>query len=381
MRTPGPPLLSDLLRRVGRTSGATLDRRRFLIGASALGAGLAACRPGPDRVAQEDDGHLGEGRGGAPGEHRDRTFNSSSRADTAVVEGRHTTSATPAVTGTPAPFHRYDPALPPVASEPTLRLDWRARELPIRIRPDLAIAAWTFEGDVPGPIVHVRQGDTIEFTLTNEGSVPHSMDFHAAQIDPSQAFRSVARGRSVTFTFTPRHAGAYVYHCGTAPVLLHIGSGMYGAIIVDPPQPLPVAREFVLVQSEFYLTAAPGGIAVSDYRKMMRTVPDYVVFNGRPDQYVAEPLRVRRGERVRFYVVSAGPTHPCNFHIVGEQFDAVYLGSPPALPLPGVQTFTVPPGGGMVFELVADLAGEFPFVNHGFGHGQKGAIGFLVVEE
>jgi nitrite reductase (NO-forming) len=87
------------------------------------------------------------------------------------------------------------------------------------------------------------------------------------------------------------------------------------------------------------------------------------------------------GDRVRFYVVDAGPTHPSNFHVVGEQFDTVYLGAPPSSAIHGVQTFAVPPGGGMIFEFVANVPGEFPFVNHGFGHGQKGAIGFLVVEE
>jgi nitrite reductase (NO-forming) len=171
-----------------------------------------------------------------------------------------------------------------------------------------------------------------------------------------------------------------MYHCGTAPVLMHIGSGMYGAIIVSPREPLPPAKEFVLVQSEFYLADAANGLRASDYQKMLSTMPDFVVFNGRPNQYIQAPIRVKIGDRVRFWVVSAGPTHPCNFHVVGEQFDTVYLGAPPGTPLRGVQTFTVPPGGGMVFELVCDLAGEFPFVNHGFGHGQKGAIGILSVE-
>jgi nitrite reductase (NO-forming) len=156
---------------------------------------------------------------------------------------------------------------------------------------------------------------------------------------------------------------------------------MYGAIIVDPPRPLPRAQEFVLVQSEYYLGApGPNGVRPFDYAKALATQPDVVSFNGRPSQYQAEPIRVKRGDRVRFFVVSAGPTHPCAFHIVGEQFDTVYLGAPPANAIHGVQTFNVAAGGGMVFELMADVAGEFPFVNHGFGHGQKGAIGVLVVE-
>jgi nitrite reductase (NO-forming) len=109
--------------------------------------------------------------------------------------------------------------------------------------------------------------------------------------DPKVAFRSVPKGQSVTFTFRPKWAGAFMYHCGTAPVLMHIGSGMYGAIIVSPREPLPVAREFVLVQSEFYLADAANGVRAFDYQKMLATMPDYVVFNGRPNQYIDAPIR------------------------------------------------------------------------------------------
>lgn len=250
----------------------------------------------------------------------------------------------------------------------------------VRISDDTVVAAWTFEGDIPGPIVHCRVGDTVEFTLTNDAAVPHSMDFHAAQIDPKHAFRSVAKGASVSYSFKPKYAGAFMYHCGTAPVLMHIGSGMYGAIIVSPREPLAPAKEFVLVQSEFYLADATNGVRAFDYQKMLSTLPDFVTFNGRPNQYIKDPIRVKVGDRVRFWLVNAGPTHPCNFHVVGEQFDTVYLGAPPGSPLRGVQTWDVAPGGGMCFELLCDVPGEFPFVNHGFGHGQKGSIGFLVVE-
>jgi nitrite reductase (NO-forming) len=184
----------------------------------------------------------------------------------------------------------------------------------------------------------------------------------------------------VSFTFKPKWAGAFVYHCGTAPVLMHLGSGMHGAIIVSPREPLPAAKEFVLVQQEFYLADAANGLRAFDYQKMLSTLPDFVTFNGRPNQYVDAPIRVKTGDRVRFWVVDAGPTHPSQFHVVGEQFDTVYLGAPPGNPLRGVQTFSVPAGGGMCFELLCDVPGEFPFVNHGFGHGQKGAIGFLSVE-
>jgi nitrite reductase (NO-forming) len=279
-----------------------------------------------------------------------------------------------------APYARFDPLLPPLSASRTVQLDWTARAVPIRISDDTVVAGWTFEGNTPGPIVHCRVGDTVSITLHNDEVMPHSIDFHAAQIDPRTAFRSVSKGQTVTFSYKPRYAGAFLYHCGTAPVLMHLGSGMYGAIVVSPAEPLPPAREFVLVEAEMYLGAAINGVRPFDYNKMLTDLPDVVTFNGRPDQYVREPIHVKVGERVRFWVVNAGPTHPCAFHVVGEQFDTVYLGSPPGNAIHGVQTFSVAAGGGMCFELMCDVPGEFPFVNHSFGHGQKGAIGYLVVD-
>jgi nitrite reductase (NO-forming) len=379
------PLLSDLLDRSEADTDVT-SRRWFLSRASALslmipgvGGALSACSQGGP-PARTDTARKATSATSAAGAST-QPHNSDSRLDSSVVGGGQQRAATAAAAASGPAFHRFDPTLAPANKNGGLQLNWHAREAPIRITDDTVVSAWTFEGDIPGPIVHCREGDTVEFTLTNDVDVPHSMDFHAAQIDPKQAFRSVAKGQSVTYTFKPRYAGAFMYHCGTAPVLMHIGSGMHGAIIVSPREGLAPAKEFVLVQSEFYLGDAANGVRPFDYNKMLSTFPDYVAFNGRPSQYVKDPIRVKVGDRVRFWVVDAGPTHPCHFHIVGEQFDTVYLGAPPGTPLRGVQTFSVPAGGGMVFELICDIPGEFPFVNHGFGHGQKGSIGILVVEQ
>jgi len=341
-------------------SGSEPSRRDFLKRASILtltipgaGAMLTACTPEDAATAGDHGMTSGERTGGA--------------------------AATQLPANAP-PLRRYDPVLPPLSSERTLRLHWRANEAPVRISEDRVVNGWTFEGDIPGPVVHCRVGDTVEFTLTNDGIVPHSMDFHAARVDPKVAFRSVAKGESVTFRFTPKYAGAFMYHCGTAPVLMHIGAGMFGAIIVSPRTPLPPAKEFVLVQSEYYFGDPVDGVIQFDFNRMLTTMPDVVCFNGRPGQYIREPLRVKVGDRVRFWVVSAGPNHISSFHVVGEQFETVYLGAPPGNAIHGVQTFSVPAGGGMVFELVCDVPGEFPFVNHSFGHGEKGSVGLLVVE-
>jgi nitrite reductase (NO-forming) len=362
---------------LAQTNGRSSNRRRFLAEASALATFLAGCvRSKP--ASEKSDTTTTSGLG--PPSHLNQ--NPDSRSDTSLRHGMPATSSTPGTMGGGnVPFQRFDPALPPVSATRTTKLHFTAREVPLRVRDDTVVAAWTFEGNIPGPIVHVRQGDTVEFTLTNAGHVPHSMDFHASQLDPKVAFRSVLPGQSLSFTYKPKYSGAFLYHCGTAPVLMHMGSGMFGAIIVDPLTPLRKAKEFVLVQNEFYLGPAQNGVHPFDYNKMLETLPDLFAFNGRPGQYQVAPIHVKHGDLVRFYVLNAGPTHPCAFHVVGGQFDTVYLGAPPANAIHGVQTFSVPAGGGMIFEMEAEIPGEFVFVNHAFGHGQKGAIGLLIVEE
>lgn len=360
----------------GSTIASASNRREFLarasllgLGAPALGSILAGCGDGGDAPG------IGEAAGGAP--------------QTEMVS-----------------FRRYDPALPPLAASREHEFEFVARDETVAISSDAAMRAWTFNGTVPGPVLRVRQGDTVRITLRNEAAVAHSIDLHAAEIDPGTAFRSIAPGDSLTYTFRPRYAGAFLYHCGTAPILLHIGNGMYGAIIVDPPDPLPPAREFVLVHSSFYLdrpqVTGPAAVASGEkssldqerrgearevavydtsFRKMLYAFPDYTAFNGYSDQYLREPIRVGRGERVRFHVVNAGPTQDCSFHLVGDIFDTVYLGAPPGNTITGVQTFMVPAGGGMIFEFMAETPGTYTFVNHKSGHGDKGARGVLVVEE
>ena len=370
--------LAELVEATARSS----NRRRFLAEASALAAFLAACARSKPASATSDTTTAPTNAASASGAPAQAIQNPDSRTDTSLHHAMPPSSSTrPTSGGSNLAFHRFDPTLPPVSASRTTRLHFTAKEVALRVRDDTVVAAWTFDGDIPGPIVHVRQGDTVEFTLTNAGSIPHSMDFHAAQLDPKVAFRSVLPGQSLTFTYKPKYSGAFLYHCGTAPVLMHIGSGMFGALIVDPLTPLRRAKEFVLVQNEFYLGPPHDGVAPFDYNKMLATLPDLFAFNGRPSQYQTAPIHVKRGDLVRFYVVNAGPTHPCAFHVVGEQFDTVYLGAPPSSAIHGVQTFGVAAGGGMIFEMQADVPGEFVFLNHAFGHGQKGAIGILVVEE
>jgi nitrite reductase (NO-forming) len=249
----------------------------------------------------------------------------------------------------------------------------------VTIAPGVRYAAWTFGGGVPGPLLHVRQGDTVDFTLVNRANIPHSMDFHAAEIAPSKYYRNVLPGDSLHYRFVARVPGAFMYHCGTAPVAMHIANGMYGALVVDPAMPRPRAREFVFVQSEFYLTGKPGPDSTRslDWDKLLSLAPDHTVFNGRAGQYASHPIEVRPNELLRLYVVNAGPNRISSFHVVGGIFQRVYEDGSHANPLIGVQTVNVPVGGGAIFELRLREPGDYPFVTHAFADATKGAVGVL----
>jgi nitrite reductase (NO-forming) len=205
------------------------------------------------------------------------------------------------------------------------------------------------------------------------------MDFHAAEIAPSKYYVNVVPGDSLHYRFVARVPGAFMYHCGTAPTAMHIANGMYGALIVDPATPRPRAKEFVLVQSEFYLTpnADASGARSLDWGKLLALVPDHIVFNGRADQYAAHPLDVMPNQLLRLYVVNAGPNRISSFHVVGGIFERVFQDGSQANPLIGVQTVNVPVGGGSIFELRPREPGDYPFVTHAFADATKGAVGVL----
>jgi nitrite reductase (NO-forming) len=278
-----------------------------------------------------------------------------------------------------APPAPVEALLPPVPPGRLHRLRLEISHATVTVAPGITYAAWTFGGRVPGPALHVRQGDTVDFTLINRANIPHSMDFHAAEIAPSKYYVNVMPGDSLHYRFVARVPGAFMYHCGTAPVAMHIANGMYGALVVDPATPRARAREYTMVQSEFYLTAKPGadGAHTLDWAKLLGLAPDHVVFNGRASQYAEHPLEARVGELIRLYVVNAGPNRISSFHVVGGIFERVFEDGSQANPLTGVQTVNVPVGGGSIFEIRLREPGDYPFVTHAFADATKGAVGVL----
>jgi nitrite reductase (NO-forming) len=229
----------------------------------------------------------------------------------------------------------------------------------------------------------VVQGDTVNFTLKIDpaAATAHSMDFHSAKTPPDVNYRTILPGEELSFSFEAKHAGAFVYHCGTPPVLMHIGTGMYGAMIVDPKEGWSPAQELIFVQSDFYLKDGGNGVMVADYTKMLgHGAMDFVVFNGYANQYVENPIKVKVGEPVRIFVVNPGPNAWSSFHVVGAIFDKAYVNANPQNVLHSLQSITIGPGDGACVEFTLEEPGAYPAVNHAFGHAAHGAIAVIVAE-
>lgn len=296
--------------------------------------------------------------------------------------------------GSPGPeFRRYDPVLPPVGEARVHPYTFTVQEKVTEVAPGVQQALWTFNGTAPGPTLRGRIGDVFEITFVNDGTIGHGIDFHAGALAPDRPMRVIAPGERLTYRFTATRAGIWLYHCSAMPMSTHIANGMFGAVIIDPPDLPPVDHEYVMIQSEQYW--GPQG-AAGNPDKVAARRPDAVVFNGYPRQYAVEPIEARVGERVRLWVLAAGPNESLAFHVVGGQFDSVWregtwvlrCGSPPGVapsgscgtPGPGgSQTLDLMASQGGFVELVMPEAGHYSMVNHQMVLAERGALGTIRV--
>jgi nitrite reductase (NO-forming) len=297
--------------------------------------------------------------------------------------------------GPPGSVPGVDPD--PNAPEPVLydatapaRLDGDVHDIELVIEEKLMtvaagyqVAAWTFGGTVPGPVIRVKVGDTIRVHLVNppNAQLSHSVDFHASQVAWNDEMTSIGPGEEKLYEWHADYAGVWMYHCGTTPALHHIANGMYGMVIVEPPEGLaPVDHEFALVQSEWYIDGqgAPASLTKAG---AAAPEPDFVVFNGVANQYKDHPLEVETGARVRFFVLDAGPSIDSSFHIVGTIFDqvikegvALLRGNEGSW---GAQAVDLSPAQGAIIETTTAEDGLYPIVTHAFNLVGRGALGLL----
>ncbi|WP_237222894.1 multicopper oxidase domain-containing protein [Rothia nasimurium] len=302
-------------------------------------------------------------------------------------------------------YQTRDATLAPVADGESIdgrtvhRQTLDVQELPREIAPGVNLNAWTFNGSYMGPTLRGRVGDIFEITLVNNGSMGHSVDFHAGTVSPDEVMRTIAPGESLTYRFEAVRSGIWLYHCSTMPMSTHLAAGMFGAVIIDPADLPEVDREYLLVQSEVALTEAagsqnpaaePGEGVLTDISPegLAAGTPTLTLFNGHATQYLRDPLTARVGERVRIWVLNAGPNGELSFHVVGSQFDTVYKEGGYLLQ-GGVDPFGSSGGGaqaldlsaaqGGFVEMVFTEPGTYTFVNHNFAAAERGARGQITV--
>ena len=276
---------------------------------------------------------------------------------------------------------------------PAIDRDYRAHvmvELEVieevqEIAPGVEYMFWTFGGTVPGPMLRVRHGDYVTFTLQNHPSsmMPHNIDLHSVNGQGGGAEATlISPGQEATFSFTALNPGVYIYHCATAPVGMHIANGMYGLIIVEPKEGYPeVDHEFYIVQGDFYTSGDFGqrGLQPFDMQRAIDEDASYVVFNGSANSLVGDnALFVEAAASIRLFLGNGGPNLTSSFHVIGEIFDEVWVEAGD-LKNHNVQTTIIPAGGAAVAEFVVDVPGTYNMVDHAiFRAFNKGAIGQIV---
>jgi len=275
----------------------------------------------------------------------------------------------------------HDATLPPADGQKIHAVTFRIKEEQMEVAPGVKQLRWTYNGTAPGPTLRGKVGDTFKIHLVNDGTMEHSIDFHASKVAPNVQMRTIKPHESLDYQFTANFAGIFTYHCGANPMIYHMGNGMFGAVVIDPPNLDKVDKELVLVQSELYL--GPNG-QPGDLTKMLAGKTDAVVFNGYFNQYAFAPIKVKPGSRVRVWLDNAGPNENTAFHTVGTIFDTVWKEGHYELKANnadhgGSQTLDLQPTQGGFVEFTLPDAGTYPFITHKMMNMSRGALGVFQV--
>ena len=291
----------------------------------------------------------------------------------------------------------YGPNVPKAADGDTVEVKIDVTHKLFSVKKDVSFTGWLYGDSIPGPVLRVRVGQTVKFSMTDRSNdstgmqmsvgdhmlhpMAHSIDFHAAMVNPEDKYRSVQPGETIHFTWTANYPGVFMYHCGTPMVLQHMISGMIGMVIVEPKEGFPdrVDHEFSIVQNEYYLTQQGSGY-VTDTSLALKRLPTFVTFNGKVGQYVIHPIHVKAGERIRLYFLNVGPNLISSFHIIGTILDKVYLDGNPANQFRGLQAMLVGPAQGAIMEFVLPEKGQYTFVDHSFANATIGAMGVFIAD-
>lgn len=281
--------------------------------------------------------------------------------------------------GVPTPIARRMPA--------TVVVQLRTEEKVMYLSDGVRYDFWTFNGSVPGPMIRVREGDTVELHLANDpkSRMFHNIDLHAVMGPGGGAAKTVTSpGHESVLRFKAMRPGLFVYHCATAPVPMHIANGMYGSILVEPADGLPkVDHEYYIMQGDFYTQGNyhEPGLQNFDTRKLVDERPTYVLFNGREGALSGDhALQANAGDHIRLFVGNGGPNLSSSFHVIGQILDRVEIEGGSTVNH-NVQTTLIPPGSASTIELTTLVPGTYLLVDHAISRAfMKGAVAQLHVD-
>ncbi|WP_248924632.1 multicopper oxidase domain-containing protein [Paenibacillus hamazuiensis] len=226
--------------------------------------------------------------------------------------------------------------------------------------------AWTYNGQVPGPVIRVTEGDHLRITLVNKLPEPTTIHWHGMQLPnamdgvPGLTQKSVAPGQSFVYDFVAGHPGTYMYHSHYDD-MKQIGNGMYGALIVDPKQPdagPQYDHDYTMMISGFQINAA-------DEEK------DYFTINGR--SYPDTPsIEVKKGDKVRIRLINIDTTDVHTMHLHGMDFQVVEKDGHPVPQPQTMNTVLIGPGESYDIAFTADNPGTWMLHCHILDHTMNG---------
>ena len=345
-------------------------KRPLLVLSIAAALALSGCRDNPNADLDAHEAVVAKRAAGAS------DTGGSRKGDFGPPQGEMIEAVLTSPPHVPPPTNRDYPA--------KVKVELEVREVDLEIAEGVTYTFWTFGGTVPGSFIRVRQGDTVEFHLNNhpDSKMPHNIDLHGVTGPGGGAASTfTAPGHGSQFTFKALNAGLYVYHCATAPVGMHVANGMYGLILVEPPEGLPkVDKEYYVMQGDFYTKGKyrEKGLQPFDMEKAIEEHPTYVLFNGAEGALTGDKaLTAKVGETVRLYVGNGGPNLVSSFHVIGEIFDKVWYEGGTRYQ-ENVQTTLIPAGGAMIADFHLEVPGSYVLVDHSiFRAFNKGALAIL----
>jgi manganese oxidase len=170
-----------------------------------------------------------------------------------------------------------------------------------------SFVTWNLNRRVPGPTFRATEGDRIRVIFYNRAGHSHSLHFHGVHPADMDGVKPVRNGSVTIYEFDAEPYGVHLYHCHVAPVTRHIGKGLYGMFIIDPPEPRPPADEMVLIMA---------GYDVNDDLKN-----ELYAFNGVPHYYMQHPIAIQQNQLIRLYVLNMIEIDPAvTFHLHANLF-------------------------------------------------------------